>query len=63
MKIKKVLSFILVCAIIAVILPIGYFVIGVLFLGNTPLAAFKDSALTFAIMFVITVIGLLLNKD
>ena len=62
MKTKKVLSFILVYAIIAVILPIGSFIIGVLFLGNTPLEAFKDSALTFAIMFVITVISLLLNK-
>lgn len=60
---KKILVFLLACTIIAAILPIGYFLWGVLFQGNSVEDAFKDSLLTFVIMFVIAFAGLLINKD
>ncbi|SLM86964.1 hypothetical protein FM121_12780 [Vagococcus fluvialis bH819] len=49
--------------VIAAILPVGYFFIGILFLGNTIPEAFKESAITFLIMFVIAFGGLLFSKD
>ncbi|OTO03255.1 hypothetical protein [Enterococcus sp. 5B3_DIV0040] len=60
--IKKVLVFILSCAAISLILPLGYFIINLVFLGASFSEAFHDFLLTFGLMFVVTFIGLLWNK-
>lgn len=60
---KKYISLFLICLVIAAILPVGYFFIGILFLGNTIPEAFKESVITFLIMFVIAFGGLLFSKD
>ncbi|MEG0459445.1 hypothetical protein ACODH8_13640 [Vagococcus fluvialis] len=60
---KKYISLFLICFVIAAILPVGYFFIGILFLGNTVPEAFRESLITFLIMFVIAFFGLLFSKD
>ena len=60
--IKKVLVFILSCAVMAMILPLGYFFINLLFLGASFSEAFDDFLLTFGLMLVVTFVGLLWSK-
>jgi hypothetical protein len=60
---KKIIGFILICVVIAAILPIGYFLISTIFL-RTPLnEAFRDFLLTFGLMFIVTVVGMFFKKD
>ncbi|HGW6192714.1 TPA: hypothetical protein ACNHTG_003276, partial [Enterococcus faecalis] len=60
---KKILVFIVTCIVIAGILPVGYFLISFIFLGSSFTSALKDLGLTFSIMFVVTVIGMLIKKE
>ncbi len=59
---KKVFVFIIVCFGISIILPLGYFVVDILFLGSDIHSAFTSSARSFIIIFIITILGLLINS-